>query len=100
MNPDTLEINVAGTKLTVPLYGDPVTTRRIVKLVNERIKAIEKKSKRIDTQAFALLTAISFAAENAEAARQQSHETAELVASLGDLASSLKSLLDDFPSKT
>ena len=58
-----LNVTIGRTALAVPVYRDVETTRRIVTDLNERLKAIEDASTRIDTVAFALKAAYELALE-------------------------------------
>lgn len=87
---------VAGVTLPVPIYGDEATTDELIRRVNERVKLIESGSDRIDTQAFALLAAVSFAEEaRAERALRETQQ-ADLVRSLRKVTEALRSLFRDF----
>lgn len=67
MNPSWIEIAIGKMHLRSPVVVDEATTQRIAGLVNVRLEEIEKNSDRVDSYAFALLAAMSFAAELEEA---------------------------------
>ena len=88
-------VRIAGKSITVPVYHDRRTTLRLIKLVDDRIKEIEKASDRIDTQAFALEAALSFAAELAEAEKAHEKETTEVFNDLDRLSKTLDELVNE-----
>lgn len=96
MSPAQIEVKLGGICLSVPVYRDPHTTHRLVAEVNQRLKEIEKKSKRIDTQAFALQAALSFAAALDKAKALQEDETKNTLLELGHLSKSLQQLITEF----
>ena len=91
-----MEVIIAGRKLDAPVYEDKETTSRIVKRVNKRLKEIEKGSKRIDTQAFALLSAVSFAAELELSEAGRKDDVKEVLVALDRLSTALKELVEDY----
>jgi cell division protein ZapA (FtsZ GTPase activity inhibitor) len=60
---DLMEATLGHMHLKVPILVDRDTTQRIAAKVNARLAEIERNSERVDTQAFALLAAMSFAME-------------------------------------
>lgn len=96
MTQELMEVTLAGVRLRVPVYLDPETTLAIAERVNDRIKAIEAASTRIDSQAFALTAAFEFATElhAANAERDQDHR--DLTKRLNALTSRLDTILTDF----
>lgn len=96
MSPAQIEVRLGGIRLTVPVYQDPHTTKKLVADVNQRIKAIEKRSKRIDTQAFALQAALSFAAELEKTKSLKEDETKDTLIELDHLSKSLQKLVTEF----
>lgn len=104
MNDETIEAVVGGMRLRVPIIVDAETTQSIVDRVNERLKQIQSQSTRIDTYAFAVLAAVSFAGEAEELTRQREiehkqadkerdQETRELLSALGDINKGLRNVL-------
>lgn len=93
-----IQVRIGGKTLKVPVYRDRRTTLRIVKRLNERLAEIEKESPRIDTQAFALEAALSFAAELDEAEESRDADSTELFNDLDVLSSTLDNLLNEYRS--
>jgi len=90
---ERMEVRVGGKRILVPVYGDRRTTLLLVKRLNERLEEIEKTHDRIDTQAFALEAALSFAADLADAEAEHEDETAEVFRDLDGLAQSVDALV-------
>ncbi len=90
------KVRIAGKSITVPVYRDRRTTLRLVKLLDERIKEIEKASDRIDTQAFALQAALSFAAELADAEEAHGAETTETFNDLDRISKTLDEMVKEY----
>lgn len=95
MNKKTIQVQLAGATLTVPIYENEQTTREIVDQVNARLKEIEAHSPRVDTQAFALQAAASFAAELAQARKENASDTREILLTLNRIHEDLRSVLDE-----
>ena len=89
----THRTTVAGVTLDLPLHKDPETTEQIARQVTERIREIEDNSTRIDTQAFALTAAVSFAIDLAESKADQEAETAETVKALSAILARLDEIV-------
>ena len=96
MSQAQMEVRLGGIRLTVPIYRDHDTTKRIVAEVNKRIRDIEKRSKRIDTQAFALQAALSFATELDKTKALQEDDTKDTLLELNHLSKSLQKLVTEF----
>ncbi|MEK7795201.1 MAG: cell division protein ZapA, partial [Candidatus Hydrogenedentota bacterium] len=75
--------------------------------VTERMREFEKKAARIDTQAFAILTALSFAAElheqldaadleRLEMKREHQSEVSDLMVQLDKVQAALRKLAEEF----
>ncbi len=92
----TIQRKVAGVTLPVPIYQDEKTTSELIEMVNERVRDIEAQSTRIDTHAFALLAALSFAADLHETRQQREREGRELLKALRKIAESLRRLTRDY----
>ena len=90
------KVRIAGKTITVPIYHDRRTTLRLAKRLDERIQEIEKASERIDTQAFALEAAISFAAELADAEQEREEETTQAFNDLDRLSKTLEELVREY----
>ena len=85
-------LKIAGKTVNVPVFEDVHTTRELAKHVSERIAEVEKAADRIDTQAFALITAMSFAHEAVTLAKEQESDTEELLRRHDDLSKRLRAL--------
>jgi len=91
---DTVHVQIANTTLHVPVLHDPKTTQALAARVHERILAIERQSNRIDTQAFAIQAALSFAHELEDLTEANRNDVRELMLSLDKIAETLRRLLD------
>lgn len=87
---------VAGVTVPVPVYQDEKTTTDLIEMVNERVREIENQSTRIDTHAFALLAALSFAAELHEARQQREREVRDILKTLRKITEALRRLTRDY----
>ena len=92
MNDETLHIRLAGVPIQTPIYQNEARTREIADEVQERLKAIEASSPRIDTQAFALRVAMELAIELTRAQDEREEEARELVKALSRIADQLQHL--------
>jgi len=92
----TQKKQVAGVTLQVPIYTDEATTNALIQQVNDRIEEIASTADRIDTQAFALLAALSFAADLHNQQTQHEQQQSNQLRALKKLTESLRSLLRDF----
>jgi cell division protein ZapA (FtsZ GTPase activity inhibitor) len=93
---ERVKIKLGGRTLSVPLYRDMDTTIGIAKQVSERLKAIEKGSDRIDTQAFALEAAMSFAIEAAESQTAGEEDAREMLLQMDALSKELADLIREY----
>ncbi|HIJ66528.1 MAG TPA: cell division protein ZapA [Candidatus Hydrogenedentes bacterium] len=93
MSPDVIETRIAGVPIQVPIYTDIEHTRRIIDIVNDRLRDIESSSSRIDTQAFALLAAVSFAAEVEDLAKAAERDDREVLVALDAILDGLRDLI-------
>ncbi|MFP4171449.1 MAG: cell division protein ZapA [Candidatus Hydrogenedentota bacterium] len=93
MTNQTIRTRIAGTVLDLPVVEDEAHTTKIANKVTERFREIEAGSPRINTQAFALQAAFSFAAELDRLSTERDEETRELVHALADLAGRLETLI-------
>ncbi len=91
-----IDIKIGGRNFNVPILKDEDTTYYIAKLVQERIKEIEKRSQRIDTQAFAIEAAMTFAFAQLDAEEELEENTSELMKALASLSESIESITRDF----
>ena len=91
-----IEVVVGRVPLNVPIVIDKKTTLEIADEVNARLERIEDESGRIDTRAFALLAAISFAAELEQVQRERKDETREILLKLDEICDALEAALDEY----
>lgn len=94
--PSVLPVKIANVSMRVPVCVDEETTRGIVEALNARIKQIEEKAPRIDTQAFALQTAYEAAVDLYLLRRDQERDIRELGVALDGIATQLSELAEDF----
>lgn len=103
----TAKVRVAGVSIEAPVFGSRAQTEKLAERVTERMREFEKKASRIDTQAFAILTALSFAAELheqidaadlelSEMKRDHQREVSNLVVQLGNVRTALRKLAEEF----
>ena len=93
MTKHTIRTQIAGTFVELPLIRDEAYTAQIAEKVTERFREIEAASSRINTQAFALQAAFSFAAELERLTADREEEGRELVDALARLAGRLEALI-------
>lgn len=89
------QIKLRGITLTIPDHLHPETASRVLSELEARLTDIESKSTRIDTQAFALQTALSFALDAAEARKDHDSDTREILLALDKISDQLRTLLDN-----
>jgi cell division protein ZapA (FtsZ GTPase activity inhibitor) len=87
-------IKIANMSLQVPIYQDTQTTQKIAKQISTVLADIEKKSPRIDTQAFALQAAFEYATLLHQSKIEAESDTKELLMALDEVVSRLRNLLD------
>lgn len=92
---ETIEVKLAGRRLVVPVVGDETTTRQAAEWVNERLRHIEDESTRVDTQVFALRSALHFAAELVQLREEAEQDNRQLIKALDSIASALRGLVDE-----
>lgn len=95
MKPKKLRSTIANVSLDVPMYGSEAATNDAIERVNQRIREVEAASDRIDTQAFALLAAVSLAVELNDAEETLERDAKDLMMALSELSDKLRGLLDD-----
>jgi cell division protein ZapA (FtsZ GTPase activity inhibitor) len=93
MSQPTHRTRIAGLTLDLPVHGDPEETERLAEEVTARVREIEAASTRIDTQAFALKAALSFAAELREAKAAHDADTAEILKALDAILTRLEDIV-------
>jgi Cell division protein ZapA len=94
MNEPTISVKVAGVPLKVPVVGDEATTRRVVAGVESRFRDIEASATRIDSQAFALQTAVAYALDLEQARMHQAEQEKALARALDGILTNLRELLE------
>ncbi|HOE66881.1 MAG TPA: cell division protein ZapA [Candidatus Hydrogenedentes bacterium] len=100
MTTETIAVELGRTRLTIPVYGDPEKTLQLVARVNEQLTAIEKSASRIDTQTFALMTALHFAAEADRERQGREADSRDLIKLLETLSTTLRALLTKIQSQS
>ena len=98
MKPKTVNARIAGIQLDVPLYTDEERTRQIIQIVADKLQEIESASTRIDTQVFALLAAIAFAAQLDDQLQHAERDQRELVKALHGVLESIRKLINQLDS--
>lgn len=94
MTSEYVDARIANVNLRLPVYRDKQTTLELAEKVSALIGAMEEKAGRVDSQAFALQAAFSYAVElHAERAAQDG-DTRELLKALDGIASKLNGLLE------
>ena len=94
-NDNTIQVKLGGRTVDVPVYKDKDSTLTLVKKVNDRLKDIEAKSVRIDTQAYALEAALSFAMEAMQHDDEKQENTRDLLVELDALEKELTRLIQE-----
>lgn len=93
MTSELVRIEIAGVTITVPVYGDVMHTRRLAAEVTRRISQIEQQSTKVDTQAFALAAALSFAADLNKSQEDRAQDTRALLRTLDKILTELRAIL-------
>ena len=94
--PETLvEVILANRRVAVPVIGDEENTRRLAEIVNERLRTVEADSDRVDTQIFALKTALYLAADLDQIEDDRAEENRQLVKALSAVADALRELAEE-----
>ncbi len=96
INGPRIDIKMSNRTINVPILKDKDTTYHIAKLVQERLDSIEENSKRIDTHAFAIEAAMSFAYAQLDAEDELKANTNDLMKELLNLSKALESITNDF----
>ncbi len=78
----TMQVKVGRRLLDVPICEDEETTRKIAKEIDDRIDAIEARSDRVDSIAYALTAAVELAIELHKARTDHERENKELFMAL------------------
>ncbi len=95
MSPEEVNVRVGNFTLRVPICANQATTQAIADTITERLKAIEARSTRVDTQAFALTAAFEFAAELQRTQSGQEQDNKELLVALDAIATRMQDLLEE-----
>ncbi len=94
--PAAVQIKIGNATMRVPVCVDEETTLEIVQRVNQRLKQVEEKATRIDTQAFALQTAYELAADLYLSEREHERDVRDLAKALDKIATQLSALAEEF----
>ena len=92
----TIDVTIAGARLIVPAYLGEAETRKLAAEVSRRIRDIETESETIDTHAFALKAALSFAADLVQSEEDQKEDSKDILLALDALSDGLRNVLDQF----
>ncbi len=93
--PRTIKSQVGRYTLDIPICENEETTIRIVQQVNECLQKIEDESDRVDSMAYALKAAVSFAAELHKAEAERANETKEILLALDAISEALRAILQN-----
>jgi len=99
MSTPRIKVKLGGKSLEVPVYRDMRATQKLIERLNQRLKDIEAQSGRIDTQAFALEAAYTFAVEAQRLADDVEAERHETVKELDRLSKAVDKLVREFRPK-
>ena len=79
MSSPTVDVQIGGLTVRVPMYASIEDTRAIVEAVNSRLGQLEAKSGKVNTQAFALQAAYEFAIESVQLRDEVAKTEADIV---------------------
>lgn len=96
MSTPRIKVKLGGKSLEVPVYRDMRATQKLIERLNQRLKEIETAGGRIDTQAFALEAAYTFAAEAQRLHDDVEAERHEMVKELDRLSKAIDKLVREF----
>jgi cell division protein ZapA (FtsZ GTPase activity inhibitor) len=91
-----IDVKIGNRTFSVPRLKDEDTTYHIAKMLTDRLKKIEDKSSRIDTQAFAVEAAMSFAFDLLYAEEALEENTKEMMNALAELSKQLQTICRDY----
>lgn len=94
---ETIQVRLGGVSLTVPLYQNEEDTQRLAKEINDRLKEIESKATRVDSQAFALRLAYSYALEIELLKKKVRVDQREIEKALDELLNRFKAIVRNQP---
>lgn len=97
MPPEVLTVTIGRTTVQVPVVDDEKTTLALVEAINDRIAGLEAHAKRIDSMAFALQAAFTFAADLHHAKRAHEAETREATLAMERVIQTLRDVLETAP---
>ncbi len=92
MSTNMTEVQLGGLTLRVPEYQSVSETQSIVNEINQRLKALEASSTRVNTQAFALLTAYEYAKELLELRDELAERQGEVVRRVAEVSTRVNEL--------
>ena len=90
MSSSTVDVQIGGITVRVPMYGSMEDTRAIVEAVNSRLGELEAKSGKVNTQAFALQAAYEFAIESVQLREEVAKAEDDIVGVVQDLTRRLE----------
>jgi len=96
MTDEILRVSVGGINISVPILKDEKTTLKIIDDVNDRIEEIESSTSRVDSQAFAIMAAVSFATELQQLKLAQQAENKEIAVALDSISNTMQAILEEF----
>jgi len=99
MKEATLRTKIGNVTLNLPIYRDKQTTQALAESVSEVVAEIEASADRIDTQAFALRAAYTFAYRLKELEEQNDADLRELLKALDGTASALQRIVEEYDNK-
>jgi NAD-dependent oxidoreductase involved in siderophore biosynthesis len=95
-----VRVTINRSVVEVPMVESPEVTDEIAEAVTRRLQEIEGEATRINTHAFALRAAHTFAADLHRCQTERARETIELTKALDRLASQLDEVTRLLPSKS
>jgi len=94
MSAKLTEVLIAGLTLKVPVYETREATEALVARVHAKLKDLESRSSKVNTQAFALQAAYEFAMESAELRQAYSDTESRMVKSIQAIQERVEVLKD------
>ena len=91
--PERVPIQIGTYRTTLPIFGDRVTSEKIVARVEACVRAVEEESQTVDTVAFVLGAAYEFACEAHRLKEDQDEQDTELVRRLSDILAQTRTVL-------
>ncbi|GMW00121.1 MAG: hypothetical protein AMXMBFR84_12590 [Candidatus Hydrogenedentota bacterium] len=90
MSNEYVNVTIAGMTFEVPVYESPQRTRELARDVEARFRRIEAAHKKVNTQMFALQTAMSYAVDLASARTDNHDQDKEMVKALSEIVTRLR----------